>query len=166
MQEFLGDELTKIGLLTYGESKIKKSSFKVYQNKAEINETLSSLSRLRGSHDERAVLDFLYNSYLTERHNSSYGKKIILLISRSAIDDEVLANINRMFTKEDVTYLNVVMSLEKKTAGVSEMGIEESRKVVYSLAEATELVTRVKELRERNHHQQPSISNEELNTLF
>ena len=146
MREFVKDRLMRFGFVSYG-SKIFSSHFKEFNNVKDIEAAVSKLPSAKDHLNNPKLLSFPYNSYITENYESLYDKKIIILISKNPVKEEVLANVNKIFYYEDVKLLNVVMSLHKQVVGVSDIGLEESKKVVYSLAEATELIHRVKGLK-------------------
>ena len=90
-------------------------------------------------------LEFSFNRFLTEEHGSFSQHKMLVALTRDRVTDDQFADIRRKYPEERVLFLNVVMKYNQQNLGVTDFGIEESLKSVYSLSELTELVRRIKE---------------------
>ena len=90
-------------------------------------------------------LEFAFNQFLTEEHGSFSQHKMLVALTRDRVTDDHFADIRRKYPEERVLFLNVVMKYKQQNLGVTDFGIEESLKSVYSLSELTELVRRIKE---------------------
>ena len=90
-------------------------------------------------------LEFAFNRFLTEEHGSFSQHKMLVALTRDRVTDDHFADIRRKYPEERVLFLNVVMKYNQQNLGVTDFGIEESLKSVYSLSELTELVRRIKE---------------------
>ena len=88
-------------------------------------------------------LEFAYNRFLTEEYSSMSNRKVLVAVTESRITDVQFADIIRNYPDERVLFLNVVMKYNRQDVGLSDFGIEESRKSVYSLSELSELVRRI-----------------------
>lgn len=133
---------TKFGIVTFA-SKVVGKRFRRYDSPAEVNAVLSGLARTKGVHFPHA-LEFMFNSFTTEKYGSLSKVKILLIISEQKIKDDVFAKFQKFYHQGDVRFINVIMSLEKQDVGVADLGMEESEKFIYSLGELAELVKRVK----------------------
>ena len=90
-------------------------------------------------------LEFAFNRFLTEEHGSFSQHKMLVALTRDRVTDDHFADIRRKYPEERVLFLNVVMKYNQQNLGVTDFGIEESLKSVYSLSELTELVRRIKD---------------------
>jgi len=91
-------------------------------------------------------IEFTVNEFVTEKHSSFSAQKIVVAVTKNPISDDSYGDINRKFPKERMLFLNVMMDYSKKDAGVPDLGIDETTKMVYSLSELTELTNRINEL--------------------
>ena len=101
-------------------------------------------------HNSRQVrveqsLEFAFNRFLTEEHNSFSAHKVIVAVTAERVTDDQYADIRRDYPDERIIFLNVVMKYTRQDVGVTDFGIEESLKSVYSVSELTELVYRIKQ---------------------
>ena len=134
--------------MTFGAEQLG-SQFRSFFTNDEVDAVVSKLARVKNQVNIPKTLEFLFNSYVTEKYNSLFEVKIVIVLSEGKISDDTIGNLRRSFPDEDVKLLNVIVSFDKQDAGVSEIGIEESRKTRYSLSELSEIVERVKCIKPR-----------------
>lgn len=133
---------TKFGLVSFG-SKMAANMYQSFSSNNQIDAFLLSLSREKDTVGIPSTLDFLFNSYGTEKYGSLSDLKVVIVLSEEKIKDSAFANLEKSYPEEDVRFLNVVLAFSKQDVGGADLGVEESKKTLYSLGEHSELVKRV-----------------------